>query len=172
MPPATYPDLFTFYCIEGYENQSAEETANEIVAWAKQIESMPSDERENPLGSQLACQFIRVLENHMEQGENARCEISLDGADCFGNARPYDAAMLESFNITLCQDPYIAMKSWIGLNQVEDALEEMRQLSSHPFFKEDQNLTKVILLLQKAVCHGKQHGACAVIATLRSYYAY
>jgi hypothetical protein len=64
------------------------------------------------------------------------------------------------------------MESWIGLDQVEYALEEIRKLSAHPFFAEDQHLTEVVLLLQNAVRDGKQHGACAVIATLRSYYAH
>jgi hypothetical protein len=165
MPPATYPNQITFYKI-------TQEQALDLENIGRMLTSCNTDGYENPFMSSLAISFTESIEKNLEDSDNAECEISMDGADCYGNPRPYDTTDLEwSFRFTLCQEPYIALAVWHNNSQIHDLKEFMASLARHPYFVEVGNdgFFAVVGLLDDAITDA-QSGA--VTAILRSYYVY
>ena len=173
MPALSYPDKYTFYRIQGRDDLSILEVADEITELGRLVEKLKADEYENCFRAMSAIKFAEVIESILEEDEYESCVISRDSTDYFGNPRPYDIDFLiEPFykkeSINLCENPSMAMVVFRGSAQIEELLSGFQELANHAFFSEDNyELRGIINLLKSSLADRSEQ--CAIVVILRSY---
>lgn len=133
---------------------------------------LEADEYENDLRATSAIKFAEVIEGILEEGEYESSVIATEGADYFGNGRPYEIDFLANkFDIYLCQSPFMAMAVFRGSDQVKELLAGIQELANNAyFFENDHNLGSIANLLKSSLVQADGSEECAIIVILRSYY--